>query len=452
MTCWNRYQPRDAAPWDERRVVHLHRRAVFGVSWNDVRRDLAEGPEAAVSRVLEGGCRGEGTPDAFEHLAGIIGAAAVDSGSAERLKAWLLYRCLFSPHPLQERLTLMWHNHFATSNLKVNDLNLMRRQNDLFREHAGAPFGELLRGAVNDPALLVWLDAPSNKAGQPNENLARELMELFTLGIGHYGEKDVREAARALTGWTVKHGEFRQQESIHDDGEKTILGHTGAWKGEDLVRLLLEHPATSKRLAWRLCGEFCGEGAIDDAAIEELAAGLREHDLDIRWGVETILRSELFFSDANIGSRVCDPVSFLINPLRALECWRHPPSTLVLAEWIGRMGQDLFYPPNVGGWPGGRSWLSTRAVIARANYATALVEGRLSNPTSPPALRELVERHVESPDLRDRAAWLAGHLCGASNDKLIEEVCAAADKEIGTDNCLSRTVVTLLTRGEAQLH
>lgn len=452
MSSWNLYKPSDASPWDQRRVVHLHRRTVFGVAWADVQRDLAQGPEAAISRVLEGGCRGSGTPEEFQHLAGIIGAAAVDSGSAARLQAWQLYRCLFTPHPLQERLTLMWHNHFATSNLKVNDLRLMRQQNEMFREHAVAPFGQLLRAAVNDPALLVWLDAPSNRAGQPNENLARELMELFTLGIGHYGEEDVREAARALTGWTVKRGEFREQESLHDEGEKTILGNTGRWKGGDLVRLLLDHPATAQRLARRLCGEFCGEGVVDEVALAELAAGLREHNLDIRWGVEAILRSELFFSEVNIGSRVCDPVSFLIAPLRALECWRDPPSTLVLAEWIARMGQDLFYPPNVGGWPGGRSWLSTRAVIARANYAAALAEGRLSNPASPPPLTDLVGRHITAPDLRASVGWLARSLCGSQNDELIAAACAAADGETGVNDGLSRAVVTLLTCAAAQLH
>src|SRR5579862_7954294 len=138
---WSPYKQNDAAPWNIQRVVHLHRRAAFAATWNEIERDLRDGPEAAVTRLVEGQARLEGVPEGFESLAAIIGQAAVDSGSAERLKAWWLYRCLFSPHPLQERLTLMWHNHFATSNLKVDDLRLMKRQNDVFREHALSPFG-----------------------------------------------------------------------------------------------------------------------------------------------------------------------------------------------------------------------------------------------------------------------------------------------------------------------
>src|SRR5262249_14462897 len=153
-----------------------------------------------------------------------------------------------------------------------------------------------------DPALLIWLDAPSNRKGHPNENLARELMELFTLGIGHYSETDVKEAARALTGWTLTHvadpnvmyaggppppdGDFREDPARHDDGEKPILGRKGRLKGDDLVRLLLEQPATAKRLAGRLCEQFFGEGAVGADAVAALVAGLREHDLDVGWGVE----------------------------------------------------------------------------------------------------------------------------------------------------------------------
>ena len=302
MSSWSPYKPTDAAPWNIERVVHLHRRAAFAATWREIERDLRDGPEVAITRLIVGEARLEGVPDGFESLAAIIGQAAVDSGSAERLKAWWLYRCLFSPHPLQERLTLMWHNHFATSNLKVDDLRLMKRQNDLFRQHALSPFGELLAAMIRNPALLKFLDAPSNRKEHPNENLARELMELFTLGIGHYSEEDVKQAARALTGWTVRQGEFLEQPAAHDDTDKTILGQSGNWNGSDLLRILLEQPATARRLAWRLCSELCGERVVDDKGLDELADGLRQHNLDIRWGVETILRSELFFSKSNLGA------------------------------------------------------------------------------------------------------------------------------------------------------
>src|SRR5262249_14601948 len=184
-------------------------------TWNEVQRDLKDSPQASVDRLLAGKARADGVPENFAYVSDLLVEGARDP---ERLKAWWIYRMLFGPDPLTERLTLLWHDHFATSNVKVRDLPAMRRQNELFREHARAPFGRLLNAVVRDPAMLVWLDASANRKEHPNENLARELMELFTLGIGHYGEDDVKEAARALTGWTLDDtgSQFRAVASRHD--------------------------------------------------------------------------------------------------------------------------------------------------------------------------------------------------------------------------------------------
>src|SRR5579872_5124641 len=227
-SAWAPYAPTPEAPWNLARVVHLYRRTAFGAPWKQVTQDLADGPKAAVTRLLEGKLL-EDVPEDFDQLAEVIGGAAAASGVPGRLKAWWLYRCLFTPYPLQERLTLMWHNHFATSQTKVQDLAAMKQQNETFRRLALAPFGELLAAALRDPALLAYLDAPANRAGQPNENLGRELLELFSLGVGHYSEADVKDAARALTGWTARLRRFEFQEGAHDAGEKTILGKTGTW-------------------------------------------------------------------------------------------------------------------------------------------------------------------------------------------------------------------------------
>jgi uncharacterized protein (DUF1800 family) len=275
----------------------------------------------------------------------------------------------------------------------------MYQQNERFRALSRKRFGEILDAAVREPALLVWLDAPANRKGHPNENLGRELMELFTLGIGHYSEKDVKEAARALTGWTVNEDDkFDEVPSRHDDNEKIILSNKGKWKGADLVKMLLEHPATTQRLAFRMCELFMGENAVDANAVSQLAEGLRQRDLDIGWAAETVLRSQLFFADKNIGNRVLSPVEYVIGAARALELFDPPSSTLVLAEWCGRLGQDLFYPPNVGGWPGGRTWLTTRSLIGRANYAAALVEGKLVGRPGPMDTLTLAKRHGYGKD------------------------------------------------------
>ena len=449
MSLWNEYQAGSTTPWDLKRVVHLHRRTVFGACWNEIRRDLGDTPQAAVARVLNGTCRDDGTFVGFESLAQTIGEAAVDSGSPERLKAWWIYRCLYSPRPLEERLTLMWHNHFATSHLKVRDLRAMKQQNETLRKYSTAPFGELLHSMSHDVALLDWLDAPSNRVGQPNENLARELMELFSLGIGNYSERDVAEAARALTGWTTGNGKFRVVDDNHDSAAKTILNQTGSWTGDDVVRILLEQNSCAHRVAWRLTSEFFGENVVSAAALNELADGLRARQLDVRWAVETILRSELFFSDANIQSRVADPVSFLIIPLRALECWRASPRTIVLADWLDKLGQKLFYPPNVGGWDGGRAWLSTRTIIARANYANALTHGQLLNPARS---LEMPQGLASSADVNERLFSLGSLLCGATNTVELQRIVRESIASVNSSGVLQTCVQEFLTRPEALMN
>lgn len=450
MSAWTPYRPTNESPWNLKRAVHLHRRAAFAGDWRLVQQTLSGGPDQAVTQLLEGTAHAQGSPADFEHVADIIGQAATDSGSDERLRAWWLFRCLFTPNPLQERMTLLWHNHFATSNAKVKDLRLMKRQNEIFRRNAFNPFGKLLAEMARDPALLLYLDAPANRKEHPNENLAREVMELFTLGIGHYTEDDIKQAARALTGWTVRQGEFRDLPAAHDPGEKTILGQTGTWVGDDLVRILLDQRSTSNRLAWRLTREFFGEGVVKDEAMTEFADRLRERQLDIRFGVETILRSELFFSDANIGTRVADPVSFLINPLRALEFRHDPPSTLVMAEWIERMGMDLFNPPNVAGWPGGRTWLSTRTVIARANCMAALVGGTLTSPPRPVKFDEVASKSPYQSDGTGVRRFVGELLYGDPG----EPSASAADKPDGEkpdspESSFNKVLLSLLTNPQA---
>src|SRR5688500_12591182 len=291
---WSPYRPSEIAPWNLARCWTLHRRAGFGATWGELARDLDDGHEAAIERVLNGASRLAGVPGDFPQIADILGDAAAGSGNPERLKAGWLYRIVFSPDPLTERLALVWHNHFATSQLKVADLAAMRRQNETFRKHARGRFGELLRAMLSDPALLVFLDAPANRKDRPNENLARELMELFTLGVGHYSEADVKEAARCLTGWTVEDGRFAEAPGKHDDGWKRVVGQAGQWTGADLVNILLKHSATADRIAVKLGRQFFGEKALLPEALKELAAGLRERDLDVGWAVGLVLKSRLF--------------------------------------------------------------------------------------------------------------------------------------------------------------
>ena len=298
-----------------------------------------------------------------------------------------------------------------------------------------------------DPALLAWLDAPSNRKGKPNENLARELMELFTLGVGNYSEHDVKEAARALTGRAVHQGRYAFRPDWHDDGPKTILGTTGRFDGDQLADVLLDRPATARRLAWRLCQAFLGETVADESAIADLAESLRKDDLHIGRAVERILHSELFFSARNLHAQVSEPAAFVIGTVRSLELFDPPPSTLLLAEWTRRLGQDLFFPPNVGGWPGGRNWLSGRTVVARANFAAALVEGRLhaGSTADTPDLHALAGRHGRG---EEALPFFAELLTGRQLDPA---VCKAILNLTDPTDRFNRAIALLLSRPEAQM-
>ncbi|MCA9127623.1 MAG: DUF1800 domain-containing protein [Planctomycetales bacterium] len=368
------WQPSATEPWNLQRVWHLHRRTGFGANWTELQRDLQEGHEAAIERIATQMTNSLKDED-FEQMSTTISDAAVASGNINRLKAWWLYRMLKSPSPLVERLTLMWHNHFATSYAKVRDVSLMRQQNELLRSHASGSFTALLKQMSHDPALLLWLDADANRREHPNENLAREIMELFSLGVGNYTERDIKEAARALTGWTVKDADFVNLAARHDSGEKEIFGRIGTWNGDDLIQLLIHHPATPNRIAWRLCDHFLGKA--NQAVVAELADFLHQHDLNIKSAIDFILRSEAFFREPNLGRRVCSPVETIVAAVRSLEMTAPLPSTLLLAESASNLGQDLFNPPNVFGWPGGRAWLTSRNMIGRVNLAGDLVAGNL---------------------------------------------------------------------------
>ena len=321
----------------------------------------------------------------------------------------------------------------------------MRRQNETFRRLGRARFGELLGASMREPALLLYLDAPSNRKNRPNENLARELLELFTLGIGNFTEADVKGAARALTGWTVDDGEFREAPSKHDSGEKSLLGRKGRWTAPDLLSILLDRPSTARRIARKICGLFMGEGAIDESRINALADGLSASRLDIGVTVETVLRSRAFFAGPNLGSRVVGPVEFVIGACRALATGEAMPSTLLLADWTARLGQELFEPPNVGGWPGGRAWLTPRALVGRANFATALVQGHpvgLPGPLDATSISAVQGLGRRAADIRHAARAL---LLGISSGDHAE-----AGTELAAD-AAGGVLATVLASPEAQI-
>ncbi len=452
MNSWQPYIPTDAQPWNLQRVWTLHRRSGFAATWNELQRDLADGAQKSIDRILNGTSRIDGVPDNYAEMQKVLGDSAVASDRPERLTAWWVYQMYFSPDPLAERVVLMWHNHFATSNAKVKNLALMREQNETFRQLGLGDFKSLLTATLKHGAMLKWLDGDENRAGKANENLGRETLELFTLGVGNFTEDDVKNASRALTGWSVDDNSFRVRDDWHDSETKKILGQTGNFSGDDLIVITTSHPATAHRLAWRLCHEFLSTSSINDVWIGELALYLSENNLNIRRGVERILRSELFFSDENIKRRIVEPESFVIGAVRALQLFDPPASTIVLGDWVEQLGRKLFYPPNVGGWPGDRAWLNSRTIIARANFGVAMIRGNLNRSGATTNLLTFAQNQIGESDLASAANFYFQLLTGSENTERTKQLLnLAAEGSNEPNSALNNFVALTLASPESQL-
>jgi uncharacterized protein (DUF1800 family) len=387
---WAPFEPTARDPWDLRKVAHLHRRAGFATSRDQLERDVKGGPAASVDRLLKPRLLN----DDEKQILGSLRQGVLDSRDAARLKAWWLYRVLYDPDPLREKLTLFWHGHFATSNRKVNSVPLMLAQNETLRRHALGPFGDLLAAMVGDAAILIWLDGASSKKEKPNENFAREFLELFTLGVGHYTEKDIREAARAFTGWAVEKGRGVYRDGAHDAGDKTFLIQTGAWNANDVIRITLEQPACAEFLCRKLYRFLVNETEEPQADLQTaLAAEMRGHNYDLAHVVGVILRSRHFYAEENQRQRVKTPVELSAGLLRALEVPRRDVRLLALALACERQGQELFHPPNVKGWDGGRTWLDSAAVLARGNWCNDVIWGNAGFGLPPYDPLAWAERH-----------------------------------------------------------
>ncbi len=364
---WSKFTPSDEQPWDFAAAAHLLRRSGFGASWREIESAAAKSPAEAVAALCEPG-------DAslqFEEEMAPLDTNVLAAGNAEGLPPWWLYRMLHSPDPLLEKLTLFLHGHFATSAAKVNDVRMMFAQHQLFRRYARGKFGPLVQAISRDPAMLVYLDSTTNRKTHPNENYAREVMELFCLGTGNYTEQDIQELARSFTGWEVHRKKFTFNKYEHDEGQKTILGHTGNFGGDEGVDIVLAQDASPRFIAGKLFRFFvCDEPAPPRPLIEPLARQLRQGGFNISEVVKTILGSQLFFSPHAVGKKIRSPVELGIGLLRSLE---GKTNLNELDQRLGTLGQRPFYPPNVKGWDGGRTWINSATLLGRANLVRELL-------------------------------------------------------------------------------
>lgn len=382
---------------------HLLARTAFGATPDEIHALEGQDPAAAVDRLLAGVRRTALTPppawidegptelremqraaDArrAEARRGGAGKPGVDGKplavtrpieeQGRELRNWWIEEMLATDQPLTERLVLFWHNHFTSSLQKVRFPPALFRQNALFRREAAGNFATLLHAVARDPAMLIYLDGMRSVAKKPNENFARELLELFTLGEGHFGEADIREAARAFTGWTVDRqtGAFATRPGQHDAGDKTFLGQAGRFGGDDIVAILLRQPRTAETIVEKMWREFVSP-APDPAEVSRLAASFRR-DYEIRPLLRALLTSDAFRDPANRGTLIKSPVDLIVGTVHLLGL--PVPEKTQLARMMQGLGQGLFDPPNVRGWPGGEAWISSYTLLLRQQFLRRIVE------------------------------------------------------------------------------
>ncbi|MEP0766507.1 MAG: DUF1800 domain-containing protein [Fimbriimonadia bacterium] len=375
------------------KVSHLLRRASFGASVSEVEELEKLGVEGAVDRLLDFEKLEEGFDLPIEPLAreGRLAPPVV--------ALWWTARMLLTRRPLQEKMVLFWHDHFACSGEKVTSGNMLYAQNQLFRRLALSDFRTILTEVSKDPAMILYLDTQTNVRGRPNENYAREIMELFTLGEGNYTEADIQEAARAFTGWSIQRpqsnvGEgdalpmatFVKRPRLHDGGTKKVLGQEGAFDGEDICRILVEHPA-SRRYICKKLWEFFAYPDPEESVIRVLSERFFQSGYSVKAAIRYILTSKEFYSDKAERALYKSPVDFVVGTARALGIGEMLARALrqnrtaglrglvvgrSLEQAMARMGQQLLYPPSVAGWDGGAAWINSATMVERIKLADML--------------------------------------------------------------------------------
>jgi uncharacterized protein (DUF1800 family) len=396
---WSPFEPDAKRPWSRTLAAHLYRRAGFAADAATLDAAVSRGASDSVAWLMS---RPQGAPEWKQEFSALV-KAVLAGGDPKSLSAWWLRVLLHTPDVLGEKMTLFWHGHFATGAEKVLDAALMQQQNELFRRHALGTFEPLVQGVSKDPAMLLYLDSAVNRKARPNENYARELMELFCLGEGNYTEQDIRETARCFTGWEVRRGKFYRNARQFDRGEKVIFGSRGAFEGEEVVRLIVQQPAAPSFLVRKLVRYFVfDEPQPSDELLEPLVAEFSASDFNVGRVVQRILASQVFFSEHAFARKVRSPVELGVGLLRSLQgaC-----NVYKLADELASLGQELFFPPNVKGWDGGRTWINSSTLLGRASLASRLIQDENTR-FAGGNLETLVEQHgLTTTD--ETVTWLA---------------------------------------------
>lgn len=368
---WKPWTPTADEPWDRKRAAHLFRRGGFGATPAQIENSLKDGFPKTFEKLVVNVSDQELYRETFDET-------KISVEEPSYIRAWWLYWMHYTENPLREKLTLFWHNHFATSYAKIKSSMLMVEQNISLRKHALGKFRPFLLDMSKDTAMLIWLDSNRNVKGAPNENFAREVMELFSLGVGNYTEKDIQEAARAFTGWhhNLVGSAFEYNPGAHDLGPKTVLGQTGDWTGSDIIRICCDQPACARFLVGKLYTYLVSEAPPPKGLLTPLEERFRKSDYDIADLMKAMLGSRFFFSSHAYRKRVKWPAEYVMESFHSLTPGIVPPTNFV--EPMSKMGQPLFSPPNVKGWRTGTDWLNSATLLARNNFAETVALGEWS--------------------------------------------------------------------------
>ncbi len=411
-------------------MAHLMRRAGFGADRDELERLVAQGYEETVEQLVDPppSVPGADQDALFRYMPSLeTGGPSPVPGAAN-----LLYHMVNTQRPLEEKMAFFWHHVFATGNSKVDNDNHLTIQIDMFRQHGMGNYRDLLIRVAQSPAMIYWLDNHENHKRSPNENWGRELLELFSLGVGNYTETDVFECARAFTGWTISPKvprapnhrfswsyEFRPEE--HDYSEKTFLGHTGNFDGEDIIDIILQQPACARFIVRHLYNFFVADEAQvpawdiepprDADAIDLLTQTFVDSGYELRPVLRTLFNSD-FFKEARF-AKVKSPVEVVVGTLRLTGDLQGPdPRLVAVAQEPSNMGQALHNPPSVEGWQTGRDWINSGSVVKRINF----VADQVSN-VDLPGVQRIVERvagsngaQLTADELVDRCIDLMGPL------------------------------------------
>jgi len=441
---WDEYEVGPDGPWNHRLAAHFYRRAGFGASQAEINTAAKMSLSELYRKVSESG------PEtaAIEREMDLLANTIVSSGNPEGLAAAWLYRLLHSDQQLLEKSTLFWHGHFATSADKVASAELMWRQNRLLRKNALGDFREMVQGIASDPAMLIYLDSTTNRKSHPNENFAREVMELFCLGEGNYSEEDIKELARCFTGWEVRREQFRFNRYQHDFGEKTILGKRAEFSGQEAIDVVLDQSSASRFIARKLVHYFVfDEPLAPSRLIEPLAVELENNRLQVGPTIRRILLSRMMFSTASIGRKIRSPVEMAVSLLRALE---GTVNTRQLSDELLFLGQRLFYPPNVKGWDGGRTWINSSTLLGRANLVGRVMSDSKTR-FAKGTLEDLADKYRLN-DSRKMVQWFSDLLLAVPLPHAVEEdLVRLGDHEPEIKRRMQRIVQVLGALPEFQL-